>query len=178
MSNVSASDPDIQDKNQELLEAAKTGDEASVIRLLEAGANVRTLHLHLAALKGHENIVKIFIDHGIEVNSRGYKQRTHLIISANYGHLTTARLLLDSGADVELRASDGWTALMFAAARDFPDIVCELLVRGAQEDVTDNDGLTALQIAEKFSCIFSIDLSFSKKRKLSFVTLSRLLFDF
>ena len=66
MSNVSASDPDIQDKNLKLLEAAETGDEASVIRLLEAGANVRTRDeykdtgLHNSARSGHDNIIKIW----------------------------------------------------------------------------------------------------------------------
>ena len=138
--------------NNELLAASVAGDGEAVTRLLEKGASVLyedvfgDKGLHLSAKHGHDDIVKLFLDHETDVNILGASDMTPLMNAAQQGHLVTTRPLIDSGADLELRCSDGKTALAWT---DQPDVVSELLKRGAREDVTNNDNETALQEAEK-----------------------------
>ena len=145
--------------SDELLAASDAGDGDTVTRLLQQGVSVNSQDefgetgLHVSAEQGHDDIVKLFLDHEADVNIRGaLDNKTPLMWAAARGHLSITRLLIGRGADLELRDSDGKTALMWAAEKDFSDIVSELLTRGAQEDVTNDDNETALQEAEKFSC--------------------------
>ena len=57
------------------------------------------------------NLVKIFYDHGGDVNDREGQSESLLIMSANSGQLTMTRLLLDLGAEIDRQDDDGDTAL-------------------------------------------------------------------
>ena len=101
--------------NRDLLAASTAGDVASVTSLLQQGANVLSeddngnTGLHESARHGHDDIVKIFLNKGLEVNSRGLGQWTPLMLAVYRGHLSTTRILLDKGTDMELRNSVGET---------------------------------------------------------------------
>ena len=144
--------------NNEFLAAIAAGNGETFTRLLKQGASILSedaggnMGFHISAFDGHDNIVKLFLDHGATVNVRDWRLWTPLMQAADGGHLSIARLLIGRGADLDLCSSDGCTALMYAAKGDFPDIVSELLSQGAQEDVTNNDNETALQVAEKYGC--------------------------
>ena len=79
---------DRQTLSDELLAASTDGDEENVTRLLQQGASILSKDgsgdtgLHLSCENGHENIVKIFLDHGCDINSRGSGQWTPLINSS------------------------------------------------------------------------------------------------
>ena len=140
-------------RNEELLSAARSGDNDSVNKLLDEGAEITSKNrngdtgLHLSAEQGHHTVVKTFLGRGINVSIRGCNQWTALINAANYGHLTSLKLLLDADADPDLKAATVNTALKFAARNSYPEIVSELLRRGADKNI-EEDGKTAQQSAE------------------------------
>ena len=148
----------------ELVAASNAGDAEKITSLLQQGARVLSKNscgdtgLHVSSEQGHDDIVKLFLEHKAGVNIRGARNYTPLMNAAINGHLTTAQLLIEHKADLELRDSVGYTALMCAARMDFPDIVSELLTRGAQEDITNDDNLTAFQEAEKFGCFDALKM--------------------
>ena len=158
-SNSSSEESGIQreELNKKLLQAAESGDHESVSRALGDGAEITckdhngATGLHLGAYKGHDNIVKTFIEAGIDINLRdeGDSKWTALMNAANYDNISCLQILLDKGADADIRdEEDSQTALMLAASKNNSDIVAELLSRGANPDIKDEKkGQTALMIA-------------------------------
>jgi len=66
--------------------------------------------LHLAAANGHNDIVKLLVDAGMDVNTATSAQNTPLRFAAMYGHLSTCKLLLlELGADMNISGFDGKT---------------------------------------------------------------------
>ena len=61
--------------SDELLSASKTGDGDTVTRLLKQGVSVNSQDengdtgLHLSCEKGHEEVVKIFLDHDCVIDT-------------------------------------------------------------------------------------------------------------
>ena len=130
------------------MDAAKSGDEDSVTRLLQQRADAVTVNagLFASALYGHDNLVRIFHEHGGDVKKRSWKKMTPLIASAIKGHLTTTRLLLDLGAEINLQDDDGETALMKAVKMDNSEVENELKTRGADESIQNRNGNTVHQL--------------------------------
>ena len=90
--------------NARLLTAARTGDEAGLVRALADGA---------------------------AVNARSRIGETALVIALKSDHPALAFRMLDAGADVNLAAVNGVTPLMAASHAGQTDIVRRLLARGA-----------------------------------------------
>ena len=73
------------DLNRSLLAACEAGDEARVRELIEAGADVQSKDpfgdngLIVSSMRGHDKIVKMFLDSGVEVNTRGSLKMTPLM---------------------------------------------------------------------------------------------------
>ena len=113
-----------QELNEELIEAARSGNAERVTRALEEGAEITSTDsvgdtgLHLSAWMGHDSVTRMFLERGINVNIRGWKQVTALIKAAELGKITSLTILLDNNADPDLKDDTGETALMKAAARD------------------------------------------------------------
>jgi len=74
--------------------------------------------IHLAAESGYTDLVKLFLDHGVDVNlaTRGKNQVTPLHIAAAKGRADVVELLLKSGAQVNARDTNGKTPLHWAIA--------------------------------------------------------------
>ena len=81
--------------NQELLEAARLGDEAGVAKALAAGASLEAKDIY---------------------------GRTAAIFAAYHGHEPCLRALIASGADIEAKNKYGKTASMIAAENGHPEI--------------------------------------------------------
>ena len=131
-------------KQESLFEASKDGDEEKIVSLLndvnEDESFDLTSGLILSADEGHDNVVKIFLDHGVNINNIGqkdgiFRNKTALMRAAASGHFSTVELLLEKGADMNQKDSLGTTAMMFAAERKFPDIVSLLLRKGADRSI-------------------------------------------
>ena len=66
------------------------------------------LRLHLAALNGHPDVLKVLLEHGAPCDVATATGKTPLHGAALYGHGSVARMLLEFKADKEL---DGWGGL-------------------------------------------------------------------
>jgi ankyrin repeat protein len=92
--------------NTALHMAVDRGNEAMVVLLIRAGANVNAKRfsdetpLHLAAFHGFADIGESLLKAGADVNAIGYRHNdTPLHVAAHHGHAKMVELLLDYGAE-------------------------------------------------------------------------------
>ena len=102
--------------------------------------------LTLAATQGNEDIVRLLLDEGANVNMVNYYGITPLISAVWNGNENIIRFLLDRGADVNRTDHWGYTALMSAACRCRKGAVRLLLDKGADVEARNDDGFTALDM--------------------------------
>ena len=94
----------IPDKNQELIDAAYSGDIKEVKALIAAGADVNAKNnygftaLMEAALMGHTEIAKALIAAGADVNAKSNRGETALMDAASMGHTEIVKILKAAGA--------------------------------------------------------------------------------
>lgn len=101
-----------QPNSADLLSAAAAGQRARVERLLASGANTNYRDqadftaLHYAVQSAFEDIVRVLIENGADVNAQDTDTAsTPLHLAATGGYTRIAALLLDSRADTMLRDS-------------------------------------------------------------------------
>lgn len=105
-----------------------------------------------ATLKGHEPLVRLFLDHGISPDTRLHAYgKAAIHHAACSGRLPILQLLLDRGATIDIQAATGQTALHFAALGGHTHVVRALLHRGANATVRSSSGLTALLLAIQYA---------------------------
>ncbi len=129
--------------DQELINAAEAA--------LNAGANINYADsngwtaLMMAAVYGHIDIVRLFLEQGADVNHADTLGYTALMWAAVYEHTEMVRLLIERGGDVNGANNAGNTALMLAANAGHEDIARLLIEHGADVNlVADRDGFTTL----------------------------------
>nr|GEW43227.1 ankyrin repeat-containing protein ITN1-like [Tanacetum cinerariifolium] len=108
--------------------------------------------LHIAAREGHQDIVKIFLDHEPELSKTvGQSNSTPLTTAVVRGHSSIVNELLSRDSSlVDVPRSNGKNALHFAARQGHVDIVSALLKKDPQlARRTDKKGQTALHMAVK-----------------------------
>ncbi len=109
--------------------AVSSGDRATVIALLNQGADVNEVGrsdftpLHWAAYYGKDDMAKLLLEKGAKPNVRAGKYGTPLTMAAQYGFTEVVRLLLEKGADPTMADYYGKTPLQIAEARGYPEIV-------------------------------------------------------
>ncbi|KAL4229512.1 hypothetical protein ACF0H5_012552 [Mactra antiquata] len=86
--------------------------------------------MHLAAYYGYTQLVKLYLDYGVDVNTVNGKHDTALLWAARWGHNDTVALLLEHGADTEISNDKGSTALYWAIRYQHPTTVSLLLKKG------------------------------------------------
>jgi ankyrin repeat protein len=137
---------------QELVVAARAGDQESVRSLLSSGADVDSRDregstaLMFAALRGDEKMVEALLAAGADPNLRDANGETALLLGAGRS-VEIVRALLAAGADPDLADGEGQTALLVAAERH-PETVRLLIESGADVAHRDQFGVSALTIAE------------------------------
>lgn len=125
---------EIEDKAGEnaMMMASLNGDIAFVNQLIAKDAEVNKkgwAPLHYAAANGHDDIVKVLLDHSAYVDAGSPNGTTPLMMAARGGHVSTVKLLLDNGADLTVKNQIGMTALDFAKTYKEPDVVEGLTAR-------------------------------------------------
>ena len=143
--------------DNELTIAARSGQTATVRRLLESSAadvNERCgeggqFALMHAATLGHTTIVQALLEASASVDLLCDGGRTALMWAARNGHTSVVLALLQASASVDLRSSGqaGFTALMWAAWHGHTAIVRALLQASANVDLQSKLGYTALVVA-------------------------------
>src|ERR1700761_2599759 len=128
---------EIQDKAGEnaMMMAALNGDLDFVNLLIAKDAEVNKkgwAPLHYAAANGHDDVVKVLLDHSAYVDAGSPNGTTPLMMAARGGHVSTVKLLLDNGADLTVKNQIGMTALDFAKTYKEPDVIEGLTARMQQ----------------------------------------------
>jgi ankyrin repeat protein len=115
-------------------------------KLLESTNNNGSSLLHVAAFRGHREIVEYLLSEGINPDCEDSRKMTPLILAVYFGHKNVAAVLLDHGADINKKDSRGSVPLRFAIDQRDVDMVKFLIDRGASLDVKDNIGNTMLML--------------------------------
>ena len=123
----------------ELLQASTHGDITAVLALLDAAGvdlearlnGVGWTALMFAAADGHDEVVRLLLGAGADVDGQSENGLTALILAAVNGHAATVRVLLDVGADFDIQTENNVTALMGAAGGAHLEVVRLLLGAGA-----------------------------------------------
>lgn len=79
----------------------------------------------VAAMEGHEEVVKTLLELGAEVDAVSQDLRTPLYLAAMKGHLSCVKVLLAQGADTSMKTTDGKTAVEVAASSEIGDAIKE-----------------------------------------------------
>ncbi|ETW96991.1 MAG: hypothetical protein ETSY1_24395 [Candidatus Entotheonella factor] len=106
-------------KEVELFEAIELKDAGRVQTLLQDSINVdarigETTALCQAATSGQDEIVKLLLAAGADVDRRASGYFNPLLYAAYRGHLEIVRVLLDAGADVHVRVEDYLNPIEYA----------------------------------------------------------------
>lgn len=129
--------------SKDLLSAAKEGNINEVVRLIDAGANMKVTSrkgytpLHYAIRTGRDDIAGIFIRMGKGVNTHAKnKDKTTPIMDAVENKRTNVvSTLIDAGADLRVRDSEERSLLHLALMKDELAIARTLLDAGVTNDV-------------------------------------------
>jgi len=152
-----------------LLHALLAGDSESAVALLDAGADARcrmriranvlravgadmpeetqfveVFPILAAAFAGNDELVRLLIAHGADVDAAADDGSRALHLAAQGGHDRALKTLLDAGADAARTSATGETALMLAVKQGRNRAVEILLAAGAAPDQADADGVTPL----------------------------------
>ena len=100
-----------------------------------------------AAKEGDEEKVRRVISEGFDVNVANTVGLTALMRSSREGHEGIVAILIENGAVVDQATANGWTALMYAAFYNRVEIATLLLNNGADVDKANNEGDTALSLS-------------------------------
>ncbi|WP_374192416.1 ankyrin repeat domain-containing protein [Trinickia acidisoli] len=117
--------------------AALNGDTGLVQALIDKGAEVNKkgwAPLHYAAANGHDDIVKLLLEHSAYVDAGSPNGTTPLMMAARGNHLLTVKVLLDAGAQSREKNQLGLTALDFAKryhAKDVTEALQDMYAREA-----------------------------------------------
>jgi ankyrin repeat protein len=152
------------------MRAAEGPSVGMVTLLLEKGAEVNAINshgrtaLHVAVIKGRDEVVFILLRSGADASGCGNDRMTALYAASLFNHVAVVRVLLRHmrGRGVNERCSQGSTALWVACCCGYAGIVRPLLLAGADHTIADNEGRTPLQIAEQrktWRCVAIIEVT-------------------
>ncbi len=107
-----------------------------------------TTLLHRAVAADQEEIVKLLIDKGADINAKDINSNTPLSLTGIHGNVSVADLLVSAGADLNHKGFGGWTPLHMAAFKGHINLVNYFVtIRGAEVEIKDDGGTTALHCA-------------------------------
>jgi ankyrin repeat protein len=138
--------------NQDFFNAVKNGDYNKVKQILAAGIDVDVTEdtktaLMLAAKEGHQNIVKLLLENGANINKKNKSHNTALHFAVFNKHNNIVKLLIEKGAEINAKGYAGQTPLVLAAEIDNIEAAKLLIQKGADIKAVDHASCTALTYA-------------------------------
>ncbi|MCI5135518.1 MAG: hypothetical protein D3920_10705 [Candidatus Electrothrix sp. AW2] len=100
-----------------------------------------------ATNKGYNEIAKILISKGADVNAKTEDETSVLMLASQNGQTKVVKALLEKGARVNEKNKDGMTPLLFASKSGQIELVKALLEKGAKVNEKNNNGMTPLLFA-------------------------------
>lgn len=143
-----------------LANACKVGNGTIMQMLLNAGARFEAhgdqaigSYLHIAAEFGKEDIVKILLDIGVDVNAQGGRYNNALQAASAKNHEAVVRIFLDAGANVNAQGGRFGSVLQAASSDIEPQIkiqgIPHKILSHKRSDCSINDKLSvSLRISE------------------------------
>ncbi|KAJ8686279.1 hypothetical protein QAD02_022073 [Eretmocerus hayati] len=141
-------------KKDELLEAARSGNEERLLQLLNplnvnchASDGRRSTPLHLAAGYNRSRIVQILLQNGADVHAKDKGGLVPLHNACSYGHFEVTEALLKHGAAVNVSDLWAFTPLHEAASKSRAEVCSLLLSEGADPTQLNCHGKSAIDVA-------------------------------
>ena len=101
--------------------------------------------LHVAVGQGNAEVVRVFVEHGMDVGARADDGWTPLHVAVEQGNADIVRILVEHGADATIQANDGRTPLHMAAEAENVEVARILLGQGTDTDSATVTGTTTAQ---------------------------------
>jgi ankyrin repeat protein len=143
----------IPEKNWVLLQAAQSGDTATVKRMLDKKADINTKDNSgetplLAAIKNRRpETIRFLVSRGANLNVKDIAGETALLIAIKMGDTNSTELIASSGADLDAKERYGDTALALAIKNGQRDLAKLLVSKGANINVKGALGDTPLHVS-------------------------------
>jgi ankyrin repeat protein len=147
------------DLEKYLILAAESGDAKVAQTLLEKGADLNAraeegefkglTALHIAATKGHLDLVKALTEHAAQTDPLGPDRKTPFLMAFEKGNKEVMELLATSGANINAKGELDNPALITATRNQDPEMVRFLLEKGADPNAEGAFFKTALDYAVK-----------------------------
>lgn len=107
--------------------------------------------LGLAVRTGNQAMVDLLLDAGAQIDTQSEDRGNSALMDAVAGgHERIARRLVEAGANVNLKSKDGQTALVLAVGRNSVELVELLLKAKADPDIPDKLGFSGRKYAKLF----------------------------
>lgn len=137
----------------ELLTAIATKDIQIISKMIpktknlevkERGNPNKETAMHRAISTGQNNVLKMLIAAGADIEIETAHKVTPLMMAASLGNTEAAKMLIAAGADINHRDEVGSTPVFLAALSASADIVKALIKKGADVTLTNEYGQTPL----------------------------------
>ncbi len=128
-------------------EIAETIVGAGVGFEIEDDAQLASLILLRAAIKGKGKLVAVLLEYGADINTTNNAGKTALMLAAESGYKDIVRYLIEMKAEIDLQDKQGYTALFLAVHTGNSEIVTLLLNAGSDIQIKSNYGNTPLILA-------------------------------
>ncbi|XP_014663274.1 PREDICTED: tankyrase-1-like [Priapulus caudatus] len=141
-------------KKDELLEAARSGDDEKMTALLtplnvncHASDGRKSTPLHLASGYNRTKIVQLLLDRGSDVHAKDKGGLVPLHNACSYGHFEVTELLVKHGASVNEMDLWQFTPLHEAASKNRVEVCSLILSYGGDPYLANCHGKTAMDVA-------------------------------
>lgn len=145
--------------------ARRLGPDQLETHLLETRTEDGKTALHLAAEKGHGDVLWYLLKQGASVAARDVEKHTAFVLAAEFGHSGLLKCLREYGADINARDINGNTAFLHAAKEGHLGTVKEIFER---ETVLGRAGLIESRNTDKETA-FLLAATFGRFKTLKYL---------
>lgn len=138
------------------------------VKILKSYDNHGHTPLHWAALGGYSDVIKFFINCGVEINEQSRSDYGPYPIhwACVNGHILCVDLLIQNGASIDCTDNKGCTPLIITAQYGKAMLAGYLIGKGAKTFLTDHEGDSALHWACFKGKNYKVNINTELQRKI------------